>query len=43
MKLFAAVVIGVAIGAGIALVVGAREQDRIVADVIAGAGETRGA
>jgi len=42
MKLFAAVVIGVAIGAGIAVLVAAREQDQAVARVVA-AGEAGGA
>ena len=49
MRLFVAVVVGVAIGAGIAVLVAAREQERAVADVVSGAaaaspaGETRGA
>lgn len=32
MKLFAAVVLGIAIGAGVAVVVAARQQDSIVSD-----------
>lgn len=42
MKLFAVVIIGAAIGAGIAVLVAAREQDQAVARVVA-TGETRGA
>ncbi len=43
MRLFAAVVIGVAIGAGIAALLAAREQERAPTDVSAAPGGTRGA